>query len=82
MYELYNVQTIVVGCLDILFNMQIEKTLLPNHYIVTDGTSPVAGFDVAEDRWTGMTEIYWEYGEDSLPIEIISEAHTLQYEEV
>jgi hypothetical protein len=61
--------------------MQIEKTLLPNHYIVTDGTSPVAGFNIAEDRWTGATEIYWEYGEDNLPIEIISEAHTLQYEE-
>lgn len=61
--------------------MQIEKTLLPNHYIVTDGTSPVAGFNVVEDRWTGTTEVCWEYGEDEIPLEIVSEASQIGYVE-
>lgn len=66
--------------------MMIEQlTNKPNHYeiynYITDA-QPVAEFDVIENRLTGNTEVVWAYGEDSVPLDTLSEVHSIMYQEV
>lgn len=64
----------------ILFYMQI-KHLFDNRWAVYDGSLIVAEFDVVENRINGTTTVYWKYGEDQLPIEIINKANETEYYE-
>lgn len=59
--------------------MTIKKTRTPNYYIVLNGVSPVAGFNVIENKYNGTVEISWDFGEDEVPLEIISEANQMEY---
>ena len=62
--------------------MQIERSSNnPNHYEVYDNITPIAEFDVVENRRTGETGVVWKYGMDDVPLEIISEANQIQYED-
>jgi hypothetical protein len=62
--------------------MKIKQTKIPNYYIVLNGISTVARFSISENRYNGIPEINWDFGEDEVPIEIISEASQIEYMEV
>lgn len=65
--------------------MQIEQlSNNHNHYEVYENIideQPIAEFDVVENRRTGETGVVWEYGMYDVPLEIISEANQIQYED-
>jgi len=66
--------------------MTIEQmTNKPNHYevyeYITDA-HPAAEFDIIENRLTGDTEVVWAYGEDSVPLDVLSEISCIMYQEV
>lgn len=65
--------------------MQIEQlSSNHNHYEVYENITdeqPIAEFDVVENRTTGETGVLWKYGMDNVPLEILSEANRIQYED-
>lgn len=65
--------------------MQIEQlSNNHNHYGVYENITdeqPIAEFDVVENRRTGETGVVWEYGMYDVPLEILSEANQIQYED-
>ena len=65
--------------------MQIERlSNNHNHYEVYENIideQPIAEFDVVENRRTGETGVVWNYGMYDVPLEIISEANQIQYED-
>lgn len=65
--------------------MQIEQlSNNHNHYEVYENITdeqPIAEFDVVENRRTGETGVVWEYGMYDVPLEILSEANQIQYED-
>lgn len=59
--------------------MIISNTDITNYYIVSNGPVPVAGFKVIENQYTGETSVQWSFGEDDVPLEIISQANQIRY---
>lgn len=63
------------------FFIMIIKHLFDNRYAVYDDSTIIAEFDIVENRITGHSAVYWKYGEDQLPIDIINKANEIEYYE-
>lgn len=60
-------------------NYEITTYDDPNHYYISDENDIVAEFYIRENSWDFYID--WVYGQEELPIDVISEVNQIQYKD-